>query len=165
MTVDLAPCFAAASLLYDGPFVAERTAAVGDFADAHPEALLDVTRAIIASGKRFTAVDTFRAQYRLEELRRAQAVFADAAFLAVPTSPTIYTLDEIAAEPYALNATLGTYTNFVNLFGWCALAVPADRYQSGIPIGVTLVGPAFSDASLAAVGAHFMAQAAANAGR
>jgi allophanate hydrolase len=150
--VDLAPCFAAADLLYNGAYVAERTAAFGDFAAAHPGALLEVTRAIVDGGRRFTAIDAFRAQYRIRELR-AQAmegIFARAPFLVVPTAPTIYTLDQIAAEPFALNATLGTYTNFVNLFDLCALAIPSGRYRSGIPIGLTLIAPAFSDAALAA---------------
>jgi Asp-tRNA(Asn)/Glu-tRNA(Gln) amidotransferase A subunit family amidase len=69
--------------------------------------------------------------------------------LVVPTTPTIYTVDEIAAEPYRLNATLGTYTNFVNFFDLCALAVPSGRYRNGIPIGITLIAPAFADAALA----------------
>jgi allophanate hydrolase len=158
VSVDLTPCFAAASLLYEGAFVAERTAAVGDFAAAHPAALLDVTRTIVESGRRFSAVDAFRAQYRIRELRReAAAIFAAAPVLVVPTAPTIYTLEQIAAEPYALNATLGTYTNFVNLLDWCALAVPSDRYRSGLPIGITLIAPAFADAALAALGRRFVA--------
>jgi allophanate hydrolase len=71
--------------------------------------------------------------------------------LVVPTSPTIYTLAQIAAEPFARNAVLGTYTNFVNFFDWCALAIPSDRYANGVPIGITLIAPAFGDAMLAAL--------------
>jgi allophanate hydrolase len=158
--VDLAACFAAAALLYDGAFVAERTAAVGDFARDHPHALLDVTRTIVESGARFSAVDAFRAQYRIRALRaEAAGIFAQTSFLVVPTAPTIYTLAQIDAEPYTLNATLGTYTNFVNLLDLCALAVPSDRYPGGIPIGVTFIGPAFADAALAAIGRRFCAAA------
>jgi allophanate hydrolase len=160
VAVDLTPCFAAASLLYEGAFVAERTAAVGDFAAAHPAALLAVTRTIVESGRRFSAVDAFRAQYRIRELRReAAAIFAAAPVLVVPTAPTIYTLEQIAAEPFALNAMLGTYTNFVNLLDWCALAVPSGRYRSGLPIGITLIAPAFADAALAALARRFVATA------
>jgi allophanate hydrolase len=147
--VDFAPCFAAAALLYEGPFVAERTAAVGEFARRHPEALLEITRTIIESGRRYSAVDVFDAQYRLRALRReTERIFERAPVLAVPTSPTIYTLEQIAAEPLALNTTLGTYTNFVNLLDLCALAVPSERYPGGLPIGVTFVAPAFADGLL-----------------
>ena len=152
VAVDLAPCFAAAELLYNGAFVAERTAAFGDFAAAHPAELLDVTRTIVESGRRFSAADAFRAQYRIRELRvQAAAIFAQAPVLVVPTTPTIYTLEEIAAEPLARNATLGTYTNFVNLLDLCAIAIPSGHYPNGVPIGITLIAPAFADAALAAL--------------
>lgn len=155
--VDFTPCFAAAEMLYGSAFVAERTAAVGDFADAHPGALLEVTQTIVAGGRRFSAVEAFRAEYRLRELRaQAAANFAQTPLLVVPTAPTIYTLDQIAADPYALNATLGTYTNFVNFFDLCALAVPAGHYAGGIPIGITLIGPAFADAALAHLARRFV---------
>ena len=150
--VDFAPFAAAAELLYDGPFVAERTAAVGDFIAAHPEDVLPVTRAIVESGRRFTAVDTFRAQYRLRALRHAVApVFERAAALVVPTIPTQYRIDEVQAEPVALNTNLGTYTNFVNLLDLCAIAIPSDRYADGRPIGITLIGPAFTEPALIAL--------------
>ena len=157
--VDLTPCFEAAALLYEGAFVAERTAAFGDFADAHPEALLDVTRQIVTGGRRFTAVEAFRALYRVRTLHAlAQPIFAAAPVLVVPTSPTIYTIDEVENEPFALNARLGTYTNFVNFFGWSALAIPSARYPNGVPIGVTLIGPSFADDSLAGLARRYLAR-------
>jgi allophanate hydrolase len=157
LDVDLACCFEAAALLYDGPFVAERTAAVGDFVDAHPEAVLDVTRTIVQSGRRYSAVDTFSALYELRALRNAAAeIFARAAILVVPTSPTIYRISQIEAEPFLYNSRLGTYTNFVNLLDLCALAVPAGAYAGGVPIGVTFIAPAFADASLLAFARRFL---------
>jgi allophanate hydrolase len=150
VAVDMTACYAAADMLYNGAFVAERTAAVGDFAQAHPGALLEVTRTLVEGGNRFNAVDAFRAQYRIRELcAQAAAIFERAPVLVVPTSPTIYTLEQIAADPFALNATLGTYTNFVNFFDLCAIAIPSGRYKNGVPIGITLIAPAFADAALA----------------
>jgi allophanate hydrolase len=150
--VDFAPFAAAAELLYDGPFVAERTAALGDFIAAHPDDVLPVTRAIVESGRRYSAVDAFRAQYRLRALRREVApVFERAGALVVPTIPTMYRIEEVLAEPLALNANLGTYTNFVNLLDLCAIAIPSGRYPDGRPIGITLIGPAFAEASLVAL--------------
>jgi allophanate hydrolase len=155
--VDVSSCFEAAALLYEGPFVAERTAAVGAFVDAQPGAVLDVTRAIIQSGHRFSAVDTFEALYKLRALRaRANTIFEQAPILVVPTSPTIYRRVEIAAEPYLLNTRLGTYTNFVNLLDLCALAVPSGAYANGVPIGVTFIAPAFYDAMLLSFARRFL---------
>jgi allophanate hydrolase len=155
--VDLTPCFATAALLYDGPYVAERTAAVGAFVDAHADAVLDVTRTIIQSGRRYSAVDTFTAIYELRALRvAALEMFARASVLVVPTSPTIYRLDEVAAEPYLYNSRLGTYTNFVNLLDLCALAVPSVPYPNGMPIGVTFIAPAFADAMLFDIARRFL---------
>ena len=160
LDVDMAPCFEAARMLYEGAFVAERTAAVGDFSDAHPGALLDVVKTIVDGGRRFSAVDTFRAQYRLRDLKAiGTAMFDRAQILVVPTSPTIYTLEELAAEPFKLNANLGTYTNFVNFFDLCALAIPSGRYASGMPIGITLIAPAFADATLVAFARRLAASA------
>jgi allophanate hydrolase len=161
VAVDAAACYEAASLLYNDAFVAERTAAVGDFLAAHPDALLDVTRTIVEGGRRYSAVDAFRAMYRVRAVGRdAEAIFDAAPVLVVPTSPTIYTLAEIAEEPFARNAMLGTYTNFVNFFDWCALAIPSDRYANGVPIGITLIAPAFHEARLADLGRRFIATAA-----
>ena len=103
---------------------------------------------------------TFAALYELRELRRrASAIFERRPILVVPTTPTIYRVAEIAAEPYLLNARLGTYTNFVNLLDLCALAVPAGAYANGVPIGVTFVGPAFHDAALLNFARRFLASA------
>jgi allophanate hydrolase len=48
--------------------------------------------------------------------------------LLVPTAPGHPSFAEVDADPVGANARLGTYTNFVNLLGWCALACrPAHR--------------------------------------
>ncbi|MCX6936899.1 MAG: allophanate hydrolase [Verrucomicrobia bacterium] len=154
--IDFTPFRETAELLYAGPWVAERLAAISPFAQEHPEALHPVTAKIIGEASRLSAVDTFRAFYRLEELRRrAAAVWSAVEVLLLPTTPTIYTHAELAAEPVLLNSRLGTYTNFVNLLDLSALAVPAGFRADGVPLGVTLMGPAFSDAALLRLGARF----------
>ncbi len=143
---------ATSQLLYDGPWVAERAAAFGDFAAAHPGALHPVTQAIVDGAARFSAVDTFRGLYRLAEHRRAaEAFFARHDVLVVPTAPNFPTLAELAADPFGPNARLGTYTNFVNLLDLAALAIPAGMRSDGLPFGITLIGPRGSDAALAAL--------------
>ncbi|WP_245216719.1 allophanate hydrolase [Roseomonas nitratireducens] len=151
-----------AALLYDGPWVAERAAAFGDFAAAHPGALHPVTQAIVAGAARFSAVDAFRGMYRLAEHRRAaEDFFARFDVLAVPSVPCFPTLAALAADPFGPNARLGTYTNFVNLLDLAALAVPGPPRPDGLPAGITLIGPRGSDAALAALGKVFAARVAA----
>src|SRR5262249_4993038 len=111
--IELAPFLEAAQLLYEGPWIAERWAAGGDFIAREPDAVHPVTRAIISAGTKPSAVDAFRAVYRLAELNaRAQRALAGIDALMVPTIPAAYTVAEVEADPVRLNSRLGTYTNF-----------------------------------------------------
>jgi allophanate hydrolase len=159
--IDFAPFLETAQLLYEGPWVAERWAAVGDFIAAHPDEVHPVTRAIIEGGAKPSAADAFRAFYRLDELRaRAFAHFANVDVLMVPTAPAAYTVPEIEADPVRLNSNLGTYTNFVNLLDLAGIAVPAVLADDGTPFGVTFLAPSHQDALLASIGRVFHAGAA-----
>jgi allophanate hydrolase len=158
--LDLSAFLETARLLYEGPWVAERAAAFGDFAAAQPDAVHPVPRAIAAQAAAFSAVDAFRGQYRLAELRRkAEAAWARVEALALPSVPCFPTLAALAADPFGPNARLGTYTNFVNLLDLSALAVPGPFRPDGLPAGITLVGPRGADAALASLGARFQALA------
>jgi allophanate hydrolase len=159
--IDLEPFLEAARLLYDGPWIAERFAAVGAFVRAQPADVHPVTHAIIVRGADVDAVDTFRAFYRLAELRvKARAALAGVDILMVPTVPAAYTVAEVEADPIALNTRLGTYTNFVNLLDLAGLAVPATIAADGTPFGVTLLAPAGQDAWLASFGRALQARSA-----
>lgn len=149
--VDLRPMLAAARLLYEGPWVAERYAAIRDFIRQHPDALHPVTRAIIEPASERSAVEAFEAAYRLQALKReADAVLAGVDCVLTPTAPTIFRIEDEQREPVTLNSKLGHYTNFMNLLDYAAVAVPAGFSPAGLPYGVTLFGPAFSDAALLA---------------
>jgi allophanate hydrolase len=151
--IDFAPFLAAARLLYEGPWVAERYVAIRDFIEKNPDALLPVTRAIIGGATRHSAADTFAAQYRLMALRReAEQAWRDVDIIVTPTTGTIYTIAEVNAEPIKLNSNLGYYTNFMNLLDLAAIAVPAGMLDSGLPFGITLFAPAHADRSLCALG-------------
>ena len=153
MEVDFSPFRRAGALLYDGPFVAERLIAAGRILAEHPEALVPPVRLIFEAAARVDGRAVFEGLHRLEGLRRrAAAVLREIDLLVVPTTPTIYRIDEIQAEPRKLNAQLGTYANFVNLLDLAALAIPAGLRPNGLPAGVTLIGPAGTDARLAAFG-------------
>jgi allophanate hydrolase len=165
VTVDIEPLVAAGALLYGGPWVAERFAAVGEFIEEHAEHVHPVVRDIILAGKRPAAYELFRGEYRLAEYRRhAESLFSQCDVLLFPTTGTIYTVDEVLAEPVKLNSNLGRYTNFVNLLDLSALAVPAGFSAEGLPFGVTLMGPAFADARLADVAQAFQLKTALSVG-
>ena len=140
-------------MLYAGPWVAERLAAIGELATRNPQAIHEVVRRIILGAKDKTAVETFQAFYDLaEHIREASAEWAKIDILLLPTAGTTYTIAQMLADPVALNTSLGTYTNFVNLMDLAALSVPAGIRRDGIPFGVTLIGPALSDGMLASAG-------------
>jgi allophanate hydrolase len=156
--IDMEPFYETARLLYEGPWVAERYIAARSLIASAPESMHPVTRDIVLSGARPSAVDAFEAFYRLEGLRRMRDhVFAAIDALLLPTVPTVYTVDEVLADPIGLNSRLGTYTNFVNLLDLCGLAVPAALHADGTPFGITLLGPAGHDAMLASIGRVFHA--------
>jgi allophanate hydrolase len=154
-TIDISLFLEIARSLYDGPWVAERTAALHAVLQMHPDILHPVTRTILESGLARRTVDAFDAFHRLAEARRAAAeLFSSYDALLLPTVPRCPSLAEVAAEPIGVNSLLGTFSNFVNLCDLAAIAVPAGFDSSGLPIGVTLVGPAWSEGKLAALADH-----------
>ena len=147
--IDFAPFLESARLLYEGPWVAERYAAIRKFFDTNAAAIDPVVREIIAGAKKFSAADAFDGMYRLEVLRKQAAkVWSDIDCLVTPTAGTIYRIDEMQADPIKLNANLGYYTNFMNLLDCAAVAVPAGFQDDGLPFGITLVAPAHQDIPL-----------------
>lgn len=149
--IDYEPFAAAAALLYEDAFVAERLAAIRPFFTGHAASLDPAVREIIEGARHFDAADAFIAATRLQALKqRIAPELAKADALLLPTAPTIFTVAEIAEQPIARNAVLGRYTNFVNLLDLAAVALPAGFRPDGLPVGVTLIGPAFSDRALLA---------------
>lgn len=144
--IDFAPFEEAARLLYEGPWVCERALATQAVSRS---SMLPVIAEIIAQGDGRTGMETFAAQYRLAALkRRCDQLMAGFDFVLTPTTPTLFSRAELRAEPIAHNATLGRYTNFMNLLDYAATAVPVGFTGCGVPWGVTLFGPAFSDIRL-----------------
>jgi len=137
--IDLALFDEASALLYDGPWVAERWAALGDFVGGRPEAVFSVTRDVLSTGApgRYDAVDLFRAMHRLRELRRDVRRLLENAVLLLPTCGGTWTIDEVRREPFATNRSLGRYTHFCNLLDLSALTCPAGEAGERLPFGVT----------------------------
>ncbi|WP_375197007.1 allophanate hydrolase [Sphingobium sp.] len=147
--IDYAPLQEAAQLLYGGPWVAERTAAIADLLTDHPHAIDPTVREVVEPGLEISAVDLFNGIYRLAELKRhADMLWESVDLLAFPTTGTTYRVAELKAAPIALNSALGFYTNFVNLLDMAAVAVPAGIRSNATGFGITLIGPADSDVAL-----------------
>lgn len=158
--LDFTPMQTLAQLLYGGPWVAERHAAIAEFMAEQGEVMDPTVRGIIEQAHNFTATDAYRAEYRRAELTRdIQRLMQSVDTLLVPTSPRLPTLSDVAADPVAVNSQLGTWTNFVNLADCSALALPAGIRADGLPFGITLIGPAWQDAALAELGRRWQAHA------
>jgi allophanate hydrolase len=158
--IDITPLLDAAQLLYGGPWVAERTAAVEALLRSDPDVIDPTVRSILEPGLAMTAVETWNGIYRLAHLaRHAEALWTEVDALAFPTTGTTYRVAELAQAPVALNSNLGRYTNFVNLLDMAAVAVPAGARHNGTGFGITLIGPAHSDLALIAMAENYLAAA------
>ncbi|WP_421846746.1 allophanate hydrolase [Novosphingobium sp.] len=158
--IDIAPLQEAAQLLYGGPWVAERTAAMAQILTENPDAVDPTVRAVVEAGWSKTAVEAFNGVYRLAELKRhADLMWGELDALVFPTTGTTYRVAELAAAPIALNSNLGAYTNFVNLLDMAALAVPAGTRHNATGFGITLIGPADTDRALLTLADAYLAKA------
>ena len=156
VSVDYAPFLAVNDLLFNGPWVAERLVSIGSFIREQPHSVHPVTREVILGAEKYTAADFARAMYRLKELQvRIAEVFDAIDVLVVPTAGTVYRISEVETDPITLNANMGYYTNFVNFLDLAAVAVPNGFLPGGFPMGITIIGPAFSDAYLAGLAGAF----------
>ena len=151
--IDFSPFIEAAKLLYEGPWVAERYAAIRDFIESKPEALFPVTRSIIEPASSLKTIDAFESLYKLQALKRlADHQLDQVDFILTPTAAAIYKIDEVENDLVRLNSNLGYYTNFMNLLDYAAIAIPAGFRKDGLPFGVTLFSHAFQDETLLAYG-------------
>jgi allophanate hydrolase len=156
--IDYTPFVDAAKLLYAGPWVAERYLATKKLMDERPEEILPVTRSIISRGATMLAADAFVGMYELERCRKAAGVqWKQMDVMLLPTTGTIYRIDQVEKDPIGLNTNLGYYTNFVNLLDLCGVAVPAGFRSNGLPFGVSLIAPAGLDTALLHLGARLHA--------
>jgi len=165
LPLDFAPLFAVAALLYDGPWVAERHSTVRQLLAERPEALDDTVRRVIARATTLSATQTFEAMYRLRALQgQLRTLWQEVDVLMVPTAPGHPRFAEVDADPMGVNSRLGTYTNFVNLLGWSALALPEGRTTTGLPFGLTFIGAGGADVALLDLARRWQGLGAAPAG-
>lgn len=149
LEIEFEPFVQVASLLYQGPWVAERYTVIADLLAAQPKAVDATVKKVIEMGTRYTAADAYQALYRLKDLEvECNRVWQTCDVLMVPTAPTHPGIEDVMKEPVTRNSELGFYTNFVNLLGYSAIAVPAGFTKRGMPFGVTFIAPGGYDDAL-----------------
>lgn len=138
-----------AKLLYGGAWVAERYAAIAEFIESNPKDMDPTVEGIIRSATDLSAVDAYRGAYQLQDaMRQTESIWQEVDCFVTPTTPSIFKIAELEKEPVALNSVLGTYTNFMNLLDYAAVAMPSGFREDGRPCGITLFAPAGSDCKL-----------------
>ena len=158
--IDFTPFYNVAKMLYEGAWVAERVAAVGNRLTDDPETLHPTTRAILEPGLKLSAADAFKGMYRLKDLaRECEFSLAGIDAICVPTIPHFVSVDDITKDPIGPNSRLGTYTNFVNLLDMCGIAVPTGARSDGRPGSLTILARMGEDAMVASLAAALEAGA------
>lgn len=148
----------AASILYDGPWVAERWKDLGGFITSHPGAALPVTETILKSGSNpeHTAEQLFISIHKLENYRHITKKLMKDAVLILPTVGGTFTREQVRMDPIVTNSKMGLYTNHCNLLDLCAIAVPEDSNDRYIPFGITIFGLSNSEGLLLNVADSFL---------
>lgn len=147
--IDFSYFIESANLLYSGPWLTERFIAIKDLITKTPEVLNETIRTIISNGEKIDAINYFQSEYTLKANRKkADKTFKEFDLLLTPTTGTIYTIDEVNANPIELNTNLGYYTNFMNLLDLSAVAAPAGFRKNGLSFGVTFIGDTFKEEQL-----------------
>ncbi|MFV2067280.1 MAG: allophanate hydrolase, partial [Pirellulales bacterium] len=156
ISVDYGPFLEINDFMFNGPWLAERLVSVGPFIHEKPDALHPVTREIILGAEKFLATDMVEGLYHLKELHHhISGLLNGVDVMVVPTAGTIYRVRDVEADPITLSANMGYYTNFVNFLDLAAIVVPNGFLPEGAPMGITLIGPAFSDSYLAGLADAF----------
>lgn len=154
--IDFQPFAEAALLLYEGPWVAERYAAIDEFFEEDSSRCHPVIETILKGAEGKTAVDAFKAIYQLQEYKvKCDQIMGCIDAMVIPTAGTIYTIEELEKDPIRLNSNIGHYTNFMNLLDYTGIALPAGFQDTGLPFGITLVGPVWSDRKLLSFGGQW----------
>ena len=151
-TFDFAPLLEVGQMLFDGPFLADRYAAIGPFLEANQDSVLETTFSIVSKAHQYSAIELFQAMKRIDEVKAyARQFFRRKGLFIFPTVAPLCTIEELLADPVQLNNQHGFYSYFANILDFCAMSIPCSFYRNGMPFGVTIMGPAFADSRVAAL--------------
>jgi allophanate hydrolase len=154
--IDFDPFEEAGRLVFQSAMVAERLCDYGDVIADRRDAIHPAVWAAIEPGLAYSARDAFEALYALKRLQRVVSRSLEGiAALVVPTIPTLFTIEDMLAEPMKRNSIMGTYTYFVNPLDLCAVSVPGEGRADGLPSALCFVGVAGEDGTLWGIARSF----------
>jgi allophanate hydrolase len=130
----------AASVLYDGPWVAERWADLGTFITENKGVAFPVTETVLRSGAKaeYDAASVFKAMHKLQTFKQKAHQQLKDGVLVMPTSGGTWSREEVRNHPIEANSAMGLYTNHCNLLDLCAINIPTDDAAENLPFGITL---------------------------
>ena len=106
------------------------------------------TRSGLESGKRISAAEYTRLREELQRHRAtAQRVFSEVDLVILPTLPASPLFIREAIDPFALPACTFPFS----VGGWPAISIPCGFSSQGLPVGLLIGGPAFSEPRLFAL--------------
>ena len=147
----------AASILYDGPWVAERWKDLRDFVMGNADKVFPVTKTILEGGgnPKFDAVSVFEAIHKLQELKCKTKVLLKDSIMIMPTAGGTWSREEVRNNPIKTNSDMGKYTNHCNLLDLSAVALPSGFAAEDIPFGITAFSLSNGEGLLAGFGKVF----------
>lgn len=130
----------AAAILYEGPWVAERWAELGEFITTHESAAFPVTETVLRSGAKpeHDAASLFKAIHKLQAFTQKAHQQLKNAVLVMPTCGGTWTREQVRENPIKTNSLMGLYTNHCNLLDLSAIAIPAEAAEENLPFGITM---------------------------
>ena len=147
---NFSPFREAGSLLFDGPFIADRFSSIGPFVQSNKPSVLETTSSILSKASAVSGADVFKALVRIKQLKvYVQSLVGPDDLFLFPTLAPLYTVSQMLANPVELNSNIGHYSYFANILDLSALSVPIGFYPNGMPFGITLMGLPFRDSFLA----------------
>ena len=155
--IDFEPFIEASKLLFEGPWVAERYASIGEFIQQNSHNVLDITKKVVNNGLEWKGEDVFKGMTKIKEIKSyLQNTIGQNDFIVLPTVATLYTIEEMEKDPIRLNNHHGYYSYFANILDLCAISIPSNFYSIGMPFGITIMSYAFKDSEVASLGKAFI---------
>lgn len=111
-------------------------------------ATLKALRMVESMAEKITATQYINGLHSLHQIRNSSMdVFKAVDFLVTPTIPRLPLRILECTDPFQMPGAVGRY----NFYGWPTITIPCGFTSSGLPAGIEIAGPAFSESKLLAL--------------